>query len=137
MFICEFCQGAYKSKGSLSAHRTRKHKEEMEKKIRKSKQLAEAMKELSKEPEILQQVMEDDDLVELVDVTLERRKKIDDFTQFSKSLESGVRKPKTSVMAEPRWLSKTLGKGLGGHAGEPGSPPPPFLQGVRYVDGGL
>ena len=83
------------------------------------KEEAKSKKELSKEPEVLKEAIEDE---EFVNASLERAKDIDQMKRFSESMEA--RKHKVSLVAEPRWLSKTLGRGLGNMLGNLAVPQP-------------
>ena len=117
---CDFCPSSYKVKGSLSSHKRTKHREQLDDKIRKAKEAAKAKRELAKEPEVLKEVIEDQELMEAVDKTLERVKSIEELRNFSKSLGQ----PKMKLMAERSWLSATLGRGLGDMLGNLAVPQP-------------
>merc|ERR1719319_1408379 len=60
-------------------------------------------------------------MVDIVDKTLERVKQIEDLTKFSKSM---VTRPPKPVVAEPNWLSATMGRGLGDMLGNLAVPQP-------------
>ena len=123
MSKCDFCPATYKVKSSLTSHKRTKHKEELDEKIRRAKEAAKAKKELAKEPEVLQEAIEDEEIVEMVDMTMERVKKTEELTKFAQSMKT--RKTKVSLVAEPKWLSKTLGRGLGDKLGNLAVPLPP------------
>ena len=90
-----------------------KHPKEQDEKVRKNKEEAKTRKELSKETELLQDVIEmeeEKELVSAADAALKRAEKINELKGFSKSFE----KRKTKVI-QPRgkWMRKTVETGLG------------------------